>query len=254
MPSAVSVSIVSHRQAELVAHLLHDIEAHCVVSDVTAHVTLNVPEPLPFGPRDFSYDISIHVNPQPRGFAANQNDAFRRSTADFFCVMNPDIRLGSNPFPTLQATLTRPEVGAVAPLVRDTSGGLQDNARRLPTLGSLISRFLRGPEAEYSLTNAPLAVDWLAGMFILFPSKVFAAAGGFNERYWLYYEDAELCTRLRLTGYRVLIDPGATVIHDAQRASHRRLRHLAWHVSSALRLLTSRVYRTARAHPSHDGP
>jgi GT2 family glycosyltransferase len=76
-------------------------------------------------------------------------------------------------------------------------------------------------------------------MFVLFDTAIFGAAGGFDERYFLYYEDVELCRRLRRGRYEVLYAPGAEVVHDARRASRRDAAHLRHHVASALRFLTS---------------
>jgi hypothetical protein len=74
-------------------------------------------------------------------------------------------------------------------------------------------------------------------MFMLFQSKTFREIGGFDERYFLYYEDADICTRLWRQGRPVMIVPEAEVIHDAQRRSHRNLRYLKWHLGSMARYL-----------------
>ena len=82
----------------------------------------------------------------------------------------------------------------------------------------------------------------LAGMFMLFRSEVFRRLGGFDERYFLYYEDVDLCLRLRQLGYDVLLEPGAEALHDARRASRSSPRHLLWHARSLARfLITSRL-------------
>jgi hypothetical protein len=61
--------------------------------------------------------------------------------------------------------------------------------------------------------------------------------GGFDERFYMYYEDVDICRRLWGQGWSIVLQPAAVVIHDAQRASHRRLRHMRWHAASALRYL-----------------
>jgi len=85
-------------------------------------------------------------------------------------------------------------------------------------------------------------VDWLAGMCLIVRSSAFAAVGGFDERFYLYLEDADLCLRLQLAGWRIRQIDGATVIHAAQRASHRSFRHLRWHVASLMKHWLSRAY------------
>jgi GT2 family glycosyltransferase len=82
-------------------------------------------------------------------------------------------------------------------------------------------------------------VDWVAGMFIVFRSDAFRSVGGFDERYFLYYEDVDICRRLGAAGASVIYEPGAEVIHDARRASRRELRRAVHHLSSAVRFLVS---------------
>jgi GT2 family glycosyltransferase len=77
-------------------------------------------------------------------------------------------------------------------------------------------------------------------MFMLFPSEAFRAAGGFDPRFFLYYEDVDLCARLRTLGYACVYQPETAVIHDARRASRRDLRLMGIHAVSALRYLTRR--------------
>ena len=77
-------------------------------------------------------------------------------------------------------------------------------------------------------------------MFMMFRADTFRMIGGFDEGYFLYYEDVDLCWRLRRQGYDVALLPMVRVIHAAQRASHRDLRHLGWHVSSMLRFFVKR--------------
>ena len=87
-------------------------------------------------------------------------------------------------------------------------------------------------------------------MFMVFRTGVFKELGGFDERYFLYYEDVDLCLRLRHAGYEVILLPQVSAIHDARRQSHRNLRYLVIHASSLLRFLYTRQrYKYARDLP-----
>ena len=80
---------------------------------------------------------------------------------------------------------------------------------------------------------------------LVLPQPVWQALKGFDEAYFMYCEDVDLCLRLRLAGLALVRAP-AQVVHAGQRASHRRWAHLQWHVRSLLRLWCSPVYRQAR--------
>jgi GT2 family glycosyltransferase len=88
--------------------------------------------------------------------------------------------------------------------------------------------------------------DWVSGFFMLCRSSAFRELGGFDERYFLYYEDIDLCTRARLAGWKNAWLPGVTVVHDARRRSHRDAKYLLWHLRSIARFFASPVYRAAR--------
>jgi GT2 family glycosyltransferase len=76
-------------------------------------------------------------------------------------------------------------------------------------------------------------------MFMLFRAETLRSMGGFDERYFLYYEDVDLCARLREAGYEVAVCTEASAIHAARRESRRNLRFAKWHLRSALRFFTS---------------
>jgi N-acetylglucosaminyl-diphospho-decaprenol L-rhamnosyltransferase len=232
----------------MVAPLLEDIQRLGPDPALEVILTLNLPEQLPFQPDDFSFLLVILRNSRPQGFGANHNQAFRRATGVFFAVLNPDLRLAENPFPILCASLEGGElVGVIAPGVEEEGQTIADNARRFPTPIRILKRILhRARKSDYPPAGRPIPVDWLAGLFLLFPSRVFAAINGFDERYFLYCEDVDLCARLRLAGYEVLWDPRVSVIHQAQRHSHRRLKHLRWHVVSLIRFFRSEVFAALR--------
>ena len=86
---------------------------------------------------------------------------------------------------------------------------------------------------------------------MLMRRAAFSRLGGFDGRYHLYFEDVDLCTRARLDGMTILVDPSLRVSHDPRRRSRRVGQHLVWHVQSALRFFTSDVYRRARSLAPH---
>jgi GT2 family glycosyltransferase len=239
----VTVSIVSHRQAVLVANVLADLRAYCK-TPLQVVLTLNVEESLPFDPTQFGFPVEIIRNKIIQGFAANHNAAFAHCRSDYYCVLNPDIRLAQDPFPALIEVLADATVGVAAPRVVNAEGGIEDSARQFPTPGSILKKALLGSSVavanRHSAGLALIYPDWVAGMCMLFRSETFRALNGFDEQYFLYYEDVDLCWRLHRQGLRVALVPAAQVVHQARRDSHRKPRYLIWHLSSMLRFFIKR--------------
>lgn len=242
LPS-ITISIVSHGQAHLASLVLNDLNKVC--SDrIEVVLTLNIKEPLPFRLSDFSFPIKVIDNESPKGFGANHNQAYASARGDYFCVLNPDIRIKEDPFPSLLRCLTDHNLAVVAPKITDADGKVEDSARRFPTPLSILKKALRKGVvgSDYSLESDIVYPDWVGGMFMLFRSDLFAQAKGFNENFFLYYEDVELCARLWLKRSRVGLCTEATVVHDARRQSHYDFKYLKWHLASMTKFFLSAVF------------
>ncbi|UCH36070.1 MAG: glycosyltransferase family 2 protein [Armatimonadota bacterium] len=242
----VTLSIVSHGQGALVRGLLDDLACGVDV-DHEVVLTLNIPEDERFIADYPSLPITVVRNRERKGFGANHNAAFAISRGQVFVIMNPDIRVRPLQLAPMLDTLARPRMGACAPAVFSSAGTLEDSARRFPTLARLARRILlRRREPDYLWPEYPIEVDWVAGMFMLFRREAFEQVGGFDEGYFMYFEDVDICRRLRSAGWNVGFDPHSSVFHDAQRASRRRLTHLRWHLTSAVRYFATSTNREVR--------
>jgi len=232
----ISVSVVSHGHGAQLEALVGDLARTCA-GPLELLVTLNVAEGHVL-PQD-RFPLAVIENAVPRGFGANHNAALARARGEHFCVVNPDVRIAADPFPALLERLADPRVGVCAPRVLDPGGRVEDSARHFPTPLEIVAKAMgRAPALPQGASP-----DWVAGIFMLFRTAVLRQAGGFDERYHMYYEDVDLCARLRLAGLEVALCPAVSVTHDARRASHRDARHLAWHLRSMARFFTSAPYR-----------
>lgn len=228
----IAISIVSHAHGAMVARL---VSACLDLRDVSqVIVTKNTPEilKLPVDRR-----LLVIENSEPKGFGRNHNMAFARCDQPYFCLLNPDIELRSNLFSDLLKSLQQHRAAVVTPIVRDGDGNIEDSIRRFPTVFSLLSKACGGPDGRYAFTHADPAFypDWFGGMFMLFRSEDFRRLQGFDEKFFLYYEDVDICVRAWKAGMKVLACPSVSVIHNAQRASRRDFRHMKWHAASMLR-------------------
>lgn len=234
----ITISIVSHGQAFLIRHLLSDL-AGLSKKNFEVVITINIPEDES-AYQGFPFPLRIIHNKKPKGFGANHNTAFSQSKTKWFAVVNPDIRINSIDFETLLAPFVNQAVAAVAPVVLSVDGRVEDSFRRFPTLMKLANRvFFRQHNPDYKFELDPFSVDWVAGMFVVFRRDAYHEVGGFDDRrFFMYFEDADICRRIRAKGLSVIVNPKSEVVHMAQRASHRNLKHMCWHVVSAIRYLT----------------
>ncbi len=237
----ISISVVSHLHSHLIFGLFKDLHKHCKNHSIEVILTLNKEEELPFSPNDFFFPMRIIKNSIPKGFAQNHNQAFKQIQGEFFCILNPDIRLQSDPFPGLLECLKQNKsVGIASPKVTNEKNEIEDSARYFPTpLKILCKLFGKCRGSDYLIQNGRIYPDWVAGMFMLIPSEIFRRAGHFNEGFFLYYEDVDLCARLRLLGYEIALCPDSVVIHHAQRTSHHNFQFLWWHLKSMAKFFTS---------------
>lgn len=233
--ASITLSIVSHGHAAMLAGLLAEVAVIPAVAEVI--VTVNVPEPLVVVPGNLTGRIRWRRNVNPQGFGANHNAAFAGCKTPYFCVLNPDISLQPNPFPLLLQCLDDSGAALAAPQTQAPDGSEQDSIRKFPTPLGLALKALGGAKGAYVMQPGQgyFFPDWVGGMFMLFRSDAFKRIGGFDERFYLYYEDVDICARLWKAGLRVAACPQASVVHAAQRASHRDARHLRWHLASMAR-------------------
>src|SRR5438046_5472175 len=135
----ISISIVSHGHAGLIASLLDDLRRHRPTG-IEVLLTLNIEEALPFDPDQFPFLVKPIRNESPQGFATNHNTALKLAQGGFFCILNPDIRMTADPFSALVVQLRNPSVAVVAPLTLGPAQAIEDRDRPFPTPFSLLSK------------------------------------------------------------------------------------------------------------------
>ena len=231
-PWFVSISIVSHGHGAMVERLVTDLLNYPEVGQLI--VTCNIPESLLL-PKDTR--IVLIDNPRPTGFGANHNAASNQCNQPYFCLLNPDIQFENNPFPMLLAALEETGAAIAAPLVKNSLGEVADSVRTFPSIRSLLLKVLSITDGRYQVPDDSSIIfpEWVAGMFMLFSSDAFKQLLGFDERFFLYYEDVDICTRAWKAGMKVIACPSVSVVHDARRDSHRHFRYMRWHLTSLMR-------------------
>jgi N-acetylglucosaminyl-diphospho-decaprenol L-rhamnosyltransferase len=238
---AITVSIVSHGQLELVRPLLDELDRFSRPMIGKVVLTLNIPEPDLLEGASWGFEIERIENAVPKGFGANHNQAFERCATPWFLVLNPDIRFDADVLAPLVAQAT-PASGLLAPRILEPGKPTPEQHRAIITPLEIVSRRRPG-------YVQPAEPAWIPGLFMLFRSDGYRRIGGFDERFFMYGEDFDVCARLRLAGYSLQIAEELQARHDAQRASHRSKRHLYWHITSLLKVWSSAAFwRYFRRH------
>jgi N-acetylglucosaminyl-diphospho-decaprenol L-rhamnosyltransferase len=244
----VDIVIVSHNSRD---HLRACVEPLRHIEGVNVIVVDNASND---GSLDSVADMPLATVPlsQNGGFAHGCNTGWRRGRAPYVLFLNPDARIDRRSLGHLVATLEAEErVGAVGPKIVDPYGVIHYSQRRFPTLSSLYAQAFYAhrvlPRARWSdelvrdeaLYRAPSSPDWVSGACILVRRVALDLLGGFDEGFFMYWEDTDLCRRLRDHGFDVRYEPAAVVVHVGGASRPR---------STLLPVLASSRIRYCRKH------
>ncbi|MBA2437904.1 MAG: glycosyltransferase family 2 protein [Acidimicrobiia bacterium] len=264
----VSAVIVSYNVVDLVleciASLRTDgVEEVVVVDNASADgsvETLRRREP----------DIEVVALPRNLGYGTAANRGVARTTAPYVAVMNPDVVVEPGSTKALVDALDGdPGLAVVGPRVESPGGDLYPSVRTFPDLADAaghaffhfvwpanpFSRRYRMLDWDHA---AAADVDWVAGNHFLVRRRAWDEVGGFDESFFMYMEDVDLCWRLRRAGWRTGYEPAARVTHAIGRstdqtpyrmilAHHRSLLRYAVKTTSGWRRLLLPVIAVALA-------
>lgn len=171
--------------------------------------------------------VTLIPNPENEGFARACNQGIEASSGDCVILINPDTLVEKDFLGLLEKFFEEePKAGIAGPRIVDADGNLQLSARREVSFVSGIlgrtslltrlfprSKVVRNmfPAAEAS--GGPGEVDWVSGACMAVRREVLEEIGGLDERFFMYFEDADLCRRCREAGWAVYYLPGAEVLH-----------------------------------------
>lgn len=236
----ISVLTVNYRSAADLALLAESIREHAGGLGVEL-IVANHSADEPLAPPT-SGSLPVTVLPsRNRGFAAGVNVAFRHSRGEIIMIANPDLRITAG---TLQRAAefldAHPTVGIVLPLLRHPSGEVQDSVRRFYTWPTVLyarsplrwlgvrPAFFRRYLYEDLDRSAPTSVDWGLGGAMFLRRADCDADGVFDERFFLYFEDVDLCLRMWRRGRAVMYCPHIECLHAHRRSSRNPLSLSGW--------------------------
>ncbi len=224
----LSYIIVNYRSSRELLRCLESIRASefSGVAEILVIDNSDVDSGIPIVRETFP-EIKLIKNPDNIGFGRACNQAARIATGRHLMFVNPDAELDPGTTSSLSNYLDEhPKVGAVGPKVLNTDGTLQYSCRRFPTIWSgLFSRYSLltrlFPNNRYSrhylMSNmdhdATQTVDWLSGCCLMVKRDAFQKVGMFDENYFLFIEDVDLCRTLGGKGFEVVYHPETSIVH-----------------------------------------
>jgi GT2 family glycosyltransferase len=223
----ISVIIVSYQCAEALAGCLESLTGRAWGVSAEFIVVDN-------GSTDGAADmvrrrfgqVHLFANPDNRGFAAANNQGLAVARGRHMFFLNPDTLVHPGALERIVETLDAdPTIGALGPQLVNPDGSIQPSARRFPTFVAMLHHYtplrlilvLRGAYRRYMMTGFDFTlaadVDQVMGAAMAVPRSVLDRVGPMDERFFLYFDEVDLCRRIKVAGYRVRFDPSARVTH-----------------------------------------
>lgn len=189
-----------------------------------------------------------------QGYGRACNLGFKSTSAPFVCFLNPDIVPEPDSLAAmLQGIVDRPEVGVLGPRLMNPDGSTYPSCRVVPKMGVAIGHAVFGLFSDnnrfsraYKLIDVDHAaareVDWVSGAAMVVRREAFDQIGGFDEGFFMYVEDLDLCSRLRGAGWKSFYDPSSQMLHhvagSSRRYPYKMIRH---HHFSLIRFTARRL-------------
>jgi GT2 family glycosyltransferase len=192
-------------------------------------------------------EVVLYANTQNCGYGAAANQAIASCKADYVLLLNSDTRLEPGALRSLTSYLDQnPRTAIVGPRLVRANGTLQRSCLPFPTPLSLLLResaltnLLRAIPVlreRYLLTwshSYPRVVPWVIGAALAIRREAFQAVGGFDEAFFMYYEEVDLCYRLHAAGWQVHFAPVTNVVHIGEASTDRHRAEMAVQLYASL--------------------
>ena len=166
------------------------------------------------------------------GFGAGNNLGIKESAGEYVLILNPDIAVVPAGLEKMVSFMKdQPDIGIIGPKLINPDGSIQDSCRRFPSWPTPFYRrtFLKKLPAakkvlDYYLMadwdhKNSISVDWIFGACLLVRKSVFDKIGFFDERFFMYFEDLDLCRRCWVAGFKVFYFVKTEMVHYHQRLS-----------------------------------
>jgi N-acetylglucosaminyl-diphospho-decaprenol L-rhamnosyltransferase len=165
-------------------------------------------------------DVEVVPRRQRAGYGANHNVSLRRARGRYVLLLNDDVIVGPGAIDAMCRALDRqPEVAVAAPEVRTPRGDREPTLWPRPSASLDVRTALRLGRAREVRPGSDTPAGWATGCALMVRRDAVVALGGFDEGYFMYSEEIDLCTRLHDAGHRVVQVGEATVVHEGQAST-----------------------------------
>lgn len=245
----VSIGIVTYNNENKITNILGDIYEQLHGLSFKVYVLDNQSQDNTVNKvkTDFP-QVEIIQNTANTGFGSGHNIILKRVSSRYHLILNPDIRLTDNSLTELVSYLdTHDDVSMVTPKILNPDGTEQELPKLTPSFKYLISgrlaffsRSFANIRREYTMADEnisqPTEIEFCTGCFMLGRTDILKQVGGFDKRFFMYLEDAELTQRVAQYG-KVIFYPAASVIHEWERSSAKSPKYFIIHLHSVFKYL-----------------
>ncbi len=220
----LQIVIVSYRSRDHLRECLTSLCEHAPGHDVTVVDNHSGDGTVEMVTREYP-EVRLIANDRNVGFSTANNQAIRGGDSTYVLALNPDTRVTQGALDRLLELMEQqPEIGICGCRLELEDGTLDHAAKRsFPTVLGALGHFA-GAQTQYRAPDVEVGpVDAVNGAFMLMRRRVLEEIGLFDEGYWMFMEDLDLCYRCRQAGYVVWYEPSATVVH-VKHGSHGDIR------------------------------
>lgn len=246
MKNKISIGIVTYNNRDIVDNVLMSIKHSSVFDDISCYIidnnsSDNIIEYL----RNHYYWVTSKKLDSNIGYGKAHNIIINSIDSEYHLILNPDVTFDADVLYQLANYMNaNKDVCMVQPLILSPDGTIQELPHKHPKLKFIIGRFFQNSfnwakklNREYVMNkNAdyPYDIEVCSGSFMFCRTEVLRAVGGFDKRYFMYFEDADLSRSVGRLG-RIVLNPSITITHEWKRDNKKTFRGVLRYISSMVK-------------------
>jgi len=161
---------------------------------------------------DFGDKIKIIINKENKGFGSANNQGAKLAKGEYLFFLNSDTVIKNNILIEFYKFLSENKnIGVAAPKLFLKDGNEQPFA--FGGYPKILNLILEKFKARPIYQNIPFEVDWVSGAALIIKREIFEKIGGFDENFFMYFEDIDLCKRVKELGYKIVVNPKISLTH-----------------------------------------